>query len=104
MGIVPKPDNNQKVQNAGQAAVLWCLRLGLDEIHLWGFDSLWTNSRVTSTDEWNGQKTPKMAEKWVTGWKLLFREFPKSQLHVHGGTMLHKVFRGLENFFIMSER
>lgn len=79
--------------NAGQAATLWALHLGFDEISLYGFDSLWTGERTSKTDEaWAKWKSGKPArtdgfrpapQKWAGGWKGIHGKYPEKVLAVH---------------------
>lgn len=74
--------------NAGQCGTVWALRTRFD-VHLWGFDSLWTGKRTTSTDsvwaEWKGGKPSKTkaANRWGNAWQSIRNEFPEDQITVH---------------------
>lgn len=46
--ILPRLD---KYVSAGHIATQWALDNGYDEIHLWGFDSIWKDTQETKTDE-----------------------------------------------------
>lgn len=41
----------EKYVSAGHVATDWALNNGYDEIHLWGFDSIWADTQETRTDE-----------------------------------------------------
>lgn len=41
----------EKYVSAGHVATEWALNNGYDEIHLWGFDSIWADTQETRTDE-----------------------------------------------------
>lgn len=80
-GLVPK--DVTRGRNAGQVAVRWILEKGDREIHLWGFDSLWTGERTTYTDEVFGQKKIEACVKWEWGWDYFAKEYPEARFHVH---------------------
>lgn len=40
----------EKYVSAGHVATQWALENGYDEIHLWGFDSIWADTQETKTD------------------------------------------------------
>lgn len=72
------------VQNAGQVATLWALRVGFDEILLVGFDSLWTKNRASSTNALDPraakEEHPKVMARWAGGWHRIFQEFPEANI------------------------
>ena len=83
LGCITKT-KQKHVQNAGQAGVLWALRMGLKDIHLWGFDSLWTRNRETLTDEvFPKDKPTNPMVRWDKGWNVVWEEFPDCVLTVH---------------------
>ena len=41
----------EKYMSAGHAAVDWLIDNDYDEIHLWGFDSIWKDTQETRTDQ-----------------------------------------------------
>lgn len=81
-GVVQKK-GNKKVRNAGQVAILWALRTGFSPLHLWGFDSLWTGRRDSSSNEEFGCKKENAPPRWRHGWDVIFEEFPSARLIVH---------------------
>lgn len=83
VGMVEKHKGGY-VRNAGQAAVLWVLRMGFRDIHLWGFDSIWTRDRSSLTHEvWGKPAKTFIPEKWNIGWELVQADFPDARLIVH---------------------
>jgi hypothetical protein len=43
-------DSFELYESSGHIAVDWCLENGYDEIHLWGFNSIWEDSQETKSD------------------------------------------------------
>ena len=95
VGLVTARDKEDTVrhdpQNAGQVAVVWASRIGFKDIVLIGFDSLWTGSRETLTEEhypqsekyYRKNKENRAPEvKWNQGWDAVFRECPEAKLQV----------------------
>lgn len=96
----------RKVKNAGQAAVLWALRIGFREVHLWGFDSLFSNTRKSYSDQpitdsykpltrALGPGTPDLPIKWAAGWDIIHEEFRRQKFHVHapkGAKLNHRKY------------
>ena len=74
-----------RVYCAGQTAVLWALRCGYSEVHLWGFDSLWTGGRHTDSDaQWpRSPDLTKAPDGWGKGWNFLFGTYTEAKLKVH---------------------
>lgn len=83
-----------EVQNAGHTAIVWALRCGHDPVHLWGFDSLWTNKRTTATDEvFPATAGPEAPKPWNKSWREIFDAHPKAVFPVHapeGATLCMK--------------
>jgi hypothetical protein len=101
IGAITGNDKGEEVkrdpQNAGQVAALWAMTLGFSDIRLIGFDSLWTGSRETFTDEAYPKcekfkkrnpknevpKTDAGKNKWKVGWDSVFRQFPEADLRAY---------------------
>jgi len=92
VGCITKADGMDL--NAGQTAALWAYRVYSGcELHLWGFDSMWTGERTTKTDdEWAAWKSAKPARgdgkkpapaKWTRAWKAIKEKNPKILLYLH---------------------
>lgn len=80
--------------NAGQTAALWAYDVYPGcELHLWGFDSLWTGERTTQTDtewkEWKSAKPPRddghrpAPQKWQDAWRVIHQKNPGILLYLH---------------------
>lgn len=92
VGHIDRPESQVKPMNSGQDATLWALRLGYDDVHLWGFDSLWTGQRTSSSAHlWNPKnnahhdpdKPAKAPGKWDDGWAFIYTEYPEAEFTVH---------------------
>jgi hypothetical protein len=91
--------------NAGQCALIWGLRLGFREFHLWGFDSLWTRDRTSVTHAtWGNVERGKVIEAegclpvreaWDEGWTRIREQAhpdTKYYLHADEGATVPKMF------------
>ena len=90
---LPRYANNYTDFNCGHMCTHYTAnRLNCDEIHMYGFDSIFDFNLVSTTDfvlnsERDAFNTHRLAQNWRPIWEGLFREFPKTQFvvyHMHG--------------------
>ena len=83
VGVVPN-DAKIEVRNAGQAAVIWALKCGFRDLHLWAFESVWARHRISISDEKYPKKgNPNPINDWSIGWDQIHQLFPKVTFKVH---------------------
>lgn len=51
LNIIHMIEKMENYDSAGHIATRWALDNGYEEIHLWGFDSIWADTQETKTDE-----------------------------------------------------
>lgn len=87
--VVPYMD---KYDSAGHIATRWALDKGYEEIHLWGFDSIWADTQETKTD----QIVPRNRAQFdlYIHWRKKWKPFINENIVVHNtmqGTQLREL-------------
>jgi hypothetical protein len=95
-GIVPidtfaKYDQyNASSLSSGHHAVLWLIKQGYNEIHVWGCDSIATRSLESTTDSLipisiksSKQHCLAHTEKWISMWKKIVSNHPAANIIFH---------------------
>ena len=78
--------------NSGHHATLYAIDFNKDtikEIHLWGFDTFWSNDLASRTDPLVKRTVeprirPSIANVWRLYWLKIFSEHPHIQFIIHG--------------------
>lgn len=87
--ILPKYAPNYTDFNCGHMCTHYVANLlKCDEIHMYGFDSIFDFNLTSTTDlvlnsPRDANNTHRLAENWRPIWEGLFREFPQTQFVVH---------------------
>lgn len=79
--VVPYMD---KYDSAGHIATQWAITQGYDEIHLWGFDSIWADTQETKTDEI--VKRDRQQFDLYIHWREKWKPFREYNITVHNTT------------------
>jgi len=91
--VLPKYVRNYTDFNCGHMCTHYTAnKLRCDEIHMYGFDSIFDFNLVSTTDfvlqsDRDAMNTHRLANNWRPIWEGLFREFPNTQFvvyHKHG--------------------
>lgn len=91
--VLPPYSKNYTDFNCGHMCTHYVAnKLNCDEIHMYGFDSIFDFNLVSTTDfilnsNRDHLNTHRLAENWRPIWEGLFREFPNTQFvvyHKHG--------------------
>tara|TARA_B110000858_G_scaffold169138_1_gene198045 strand:+ start:160 stop:765 length:606 start_codon:yes stop_codon:yes gene_type:complete len=91
--VLPKYVKNYTDFNCGHMGTHYIAnKLNCDEIHMYGFDSIFDFNLVSTTDfvlnaNRDAFNTHRLAQNWRPIWEGLFREFPNTQFvvyHAHG--------------------
>ncbi len=75
--------------SAGHIATRWAINQGYEEIHLWGFDSIWADTQETKTDEI--VKRDRQQFDLYIHWRQKWKPFREHNIIVHNtieGTQL----------------
>lgn len=95
---LPKYVRNYTDFNCGHMCTHYTAnKLRCDEIHMYGFDSIFDFNLVSTTDfvlnsERDAANTHRLAQNWRPIWEGLFREFPNTQFvvyHQHGAAKVN---------------
>ena len=87
--VLPKYVANYTDFNCGHMCTHYVANLlKCDEIHMYGFDSIFDFNLTSTTDlvlnsPRDANNTHRLAENWRPIWEGLFREFPQTQFVVH---------------------
>ena len=96
--VLPKYVRNYTDFNCGHMCTHYVAnKLNCDEIHMYGFDSIFDFNLVSTTDfvlqsDRDITNTHRLAENWRPIWEGLFREFPNTQFvvyHKHGAAKVN---------------
>jgi hypothetical protein len=70
--------------SAGHIAAQWAIDNNYDEIHLWGFDSIWADTQETRTDEFI-QRDRQQHDLFIH-WRVKWQPFKQYNIIVHNTT------------------
>jgi len=96
--VLPKYVRNYTDFNCGHMCTHYVAnKLNCDEIHMYGFDSIFDFNLVSTThfvlnSERDATNTHRLAQNWRPIWEGLFREFPNTQFvvyHKHGAAKVN---------------
>jgi len=74
----------QSRKNSGHHAVETLAKKGYDIIHLWGFDSLWSEDLTSAMDYKVPRPTrPDLNRWWRPIWKDIFAKYPQTEFVLH---------------------
>lgn len=79
----------EQYRSSGHIATDWCLEHGYDEIHLWGFNSIWEDSQETKSDLLIPRSRAQF-DLWMH-WREKWKEYTHLNIIVHNtkeGTLL----------------
>ena len=72
--------------NSGHHAVFW-LSKKYNEIHIWGFDSMWSDDLLSQMDDRvKRPKRPPLNKQWRPHWNNLFKKYPLVKYYIHQPT------------------
>ena len=88
---VYSPPIKFKAISSAHIATLWLIENDYDEIHIWGCDSLKTNSMESTTDiivdgyykNEDNQTVLEVINNWKENWDMIVKEYPNSSLIFH---------------------
>ena len=89
LNIVYKVPYVDKFISAGHIAAQWAIDNNYDEIHLWGFDSIWADTQETKTDEFIMRD--RQQHDLYIHWREKWQPYKKYNITVHNtieGTQL----------------
>jgi hypothetical protein len=89
LDIVYKVPYVDKFISAGHVAAQWAIDNNYDEIHLWGFDSIWADTQETKTDELIMRD--RQQHDLYIHWRKKWQPYKKYNITVHNtieGTQL----------------
>ena len=95
--VLPKYAANYTDFNCGHMCTHYTANaLQCDEIHMYGFDSIFDFNLVSTTDlvlnsPRDANNTHRLAENWRPIWEGLFREFPQKQFVVYHNHAVPKI-------------
>lgn len=74
----------QSRKNSGHHAVECLAKKGYDIIHLWGFDSMWTEDLTSAMDtKVPRPQRPPLNRWWRPIWNEIFETYPNTQFVLH---------------------
>ncbi len=82
----------EKYRSSGHIATDWCLENDYDEIHLWGFDSIWEDTQETKSDALIPRSRAQF-DLWMH-WREKWQEYKHHNIIVHNtieGTQLKDI-------------
>jgi len=66
-----------------------------DEVHMWGFDSIWTDDYSSQVDDIIPRGTrPNLNLHWIPHWKTIFNQYPQTKFLIHSTSKTKKVELG----------